>query len=100
MESQIVAPIMRVSARRWNMQERRRVQRTRVLKAARIICDQHSSAIDCTVLNLTNVGACLRVASSLDVSTGFDLTFDSAHSSRKCRVVWRNEDELGVSFER
>ena len=82
------------------MQERRRVQRTRVLKAARIISDRQPSAIACTVLNLTNVGACLRVASSLDVSTGFDLTFDSAHSYRKCRVVWRNEDELGVSFER
>jgi hypothetical protein len=40
------------------MRDKRRVQRTRALKGAKIILNNHSSVFDCTVHNLTNVGAC------------------------------------------
>lgn len=81
------------------MEERRQVQRTRVLKGAKIIFNKNASVIDCTVRNLTHVGACLRVATSVGIPTGFDLSFDSVHSRRTCLVVWRTEDKLGILFQ-
>jgi hypothetical protein len=41
-----------------SMPERRQVQRTRVLKGAKIILNNRSSLFDCTVRDLTNVGGC------------------------------------------
>jgi PilZ domain len=80
------------------MEERRRVQRTQVLKGAKIILNGRSSMFDCTVRNLTNFGACLHLASPLGTPGTFDLTFDSARSSRLCRVIWRSQNKLGVAF--
>jgi PilZ domain len=80
------------------MEDRRRVQRTQVLKGAKMILNGRSSVLECTVRNLTNFGACLHLASPLCTPETFDLTFDSARSSRSCRVIWRNQNKLGVSF--
>ena len=44
------------------MEERRQIQRTSVLKNAKIILNNSSSLHDCTVLNLTNVGSCIALA--------------------------------------
>jgi PilZ domain len=80
------------------MDERRHIPRTRTLKSARIVFNHSSSVIDCTVRNLTNIGACLHVPDSLGVPESFDLMFDSAHVRRHCRVIWRTDTKLGVSF--
>ena len=80
------------------MQERRRVQRTRVLKGAKIILNNRSSLFDCTVINLTNLGSCVCLASSVGIPESFALSFDRARSSRPCRVIWRTEKKLGISF--
>ncbi len=80
------------------MDERRRVQRTRVLKAAKIIINDRASVFDCTVRDITNLGACLQLSSSVGIPNSFDLIFDSIHSSRLCHVKWRTVDKLGVSF--
>ncbi len=81
------------------MDERRKIQRTRTLKSARIVFNHSSSVIDCTVRNLTNIGACLHVPDSLGVPESFELMFDSAHVRRRCTVVWRTDTKLGVSFD-
>jgi hypothetical protein len=81
------------------MQERRQVQRTRVLKDAKILLKNSSALLDCTILNLTNMGSCLSLESSTSIPNSFDLTLDRAISSRACRVIWRNDDKLGVSFD-
>jgi hypothetical protein len=31
--------------------------------------------------------------------TSFDLTFDNFHTVRKCHLIWRNGDFLGLAFE-
>ena len=80
------------------MQDKRGVQRTCTLKGAKIILHNLSSIFDCTVLNLTNVGACICVPSSVGIQNSFDLSFDRANSSRRCRVIWRTENRVGVSF--
>ena len=78
--------------------EHRRVQRTQVLKEAKIILNSHSSLLDCRVRNLTNFGACLQIASPIGIPQHFELTFDSARSSRLCRVIWQTNDQLGIEF--
>jgi hypothetical protein len=78
--------------------ERRRQTRARTLKSARILFNQHHSVIDCTVRNLSPVGACLNVASALGIPERFDVIFESDHSIRPCRLVWHKEKQLGVEF--
>jgi hypothetical protein len=80
------------------MQDKRRVQRTRVLKDAKIILNNRSSLFDCTVINLTNLGSCVYLPSSARIPNSFALSFDRARSSRRCRVIWRTESKLGISF--
>lgn len=79
--------------------ERRRVQRTRVLKGVMIIFSQRALTVNCVVRNLTNLGACLHVARTTSIPAAFELTFDDGRSSRMCRVIWRRGDRLGVTFE-
>ena len=78
--------------------EQRRAQRTRVLKGAKIILNSSTSLLDCSVRNLTNLGACLQIASPLGIPQQFDVTFDCARSRRPCRVIWRTSKQLGVEF--
>jgi hypothetical protein len=78
--------------------EHRRVQRTRVLKGAKIILSGHSSLFDCRVRNLTNAGACLQIASPIGIPQLFEITFDCGRSSRPCRLIWQTNDQLGVEF--
>jgi PilZ domain len=79
--------------------ERRRVQRTRVLKAAKsLLMNNSTSLLDCSVRNLTNLGACLQISSPLGIPQQFDVTFDYARTRRPCRVIWQTSKQLGVEF--
>jgi hypothetical protein len=80
--------------------ERRRETRVRVLKAARILLNGHFSAISCTVRNLSEGGACLNVASTIGIPERFDLIFETDKTTRPCRMVWQQEQRLGVQFAR
>jgi hypothetical protein len=78
-------------------QERRKAARHRTLKGARITFHDHAVAIDCTVRNLSDEGACLKVASPIGIPNTFDLVLDSA-CVRHCRVTWRKATQIGVEF--
>jgi hypothetical protein len=80
--------------------ERRRESRARTLKSARIVFNHHRSVIDCTVRNLSPLGACLNVASAIGVPDEFDVIFDADQSIRPCRMIWHKEKQLGVEFSR
>jgi hypothetical protein len=80
-------------------QNRRGVQRTKVLRNAKIIVPHRSPVIHCTVQNLTDGGACLMVANTYGVPQAFELTFEQGRTRRACRVVWRTADKLGVAFQ-
>ena len=79
--------------------DRRGVQRTKVLRNAKIIVPRRSPVIHCTVQNITSGGACLKLANTYGVPQTFDLTFEHGRTRRRCRVVWRTNDKLGVAFE-
>jgi hypothetical protein len=83
------------------MDERRSVTRTRIRHNAEIVVERRSAeTLQCTLHNLTSTGACLTLASTYRVPDTFALTFDHGRSSRPCRVKWRTNDRLGVSFEK
>jgi len=78
---------------------RRAVPRTSVLRNAKIIVPRRSAMIHCTVQNITSGGARLKMANTYGLPQTFDLTFEHGRTRRSCRVVWRTNDELGVTFE-
>ena len=79
--------------------ERRALQRTRVLRCAKLLVPRRSPVIHCTVQNITGAGACLKLATTFGLPETFDLTFEHGRTRRRCRVVWRADDRLGVLFE-
>ena len=79
--------------------DRRDVQRTKVLRNAKIIAPRRDSVIHCTVQNITSGGACLKLANTSGVPDYFELTFELGRTRRSCRVIWRTADQLGVAFE-
>jgi len=79
------------------VQERRKVTRSRVLKGAKIVIGS-VSAIDCVVRNVTNTGARLQIANTIELPESLGLTFDGGFTVRPCRVAWRSVTETGVQF--
>ena len=77
--------------------ERRKSGRSRVLKSAKLVLGR-SAIIDCVVRNLTNKGARLQIANTVDLPREFEMTFDGGYSIRPCRLVWRTVTETGVEF--
>ncbi len=73
-------------------------QRRRVLKGASIVFNDSGSTINCTVRNLSETGAQLRVVSVLGIPNQFELRLGDQSRSWGCEVVWRKETELGVRF--
>jgi len=78
-------------------EEHRNAARHRVLKGAHITFIGHGAAIDCTVRNLSDGGACLKAASPIGIPDTFDLVLDSA-SVHRCCVTWRKSTQIGVAF--
>jgi hypothetical protein len=77
--------------------ERRKSARSRVLKSAKLVLGR-SSIIDCVVRNLTNTGARIQIANTVELPRDFEMTFDGGHSIRPCRLIWRSVTETGVEF--
>ena len=80
------------------MLDRRRAQRLRSLKSARIDFNPHWPPIDCVVRNVSPLGACIEMGGGFNTSIEFDLTFLTAQEKRACRQIWRRDNRLGVEF--
>jgi zona occludens toxin (predicted ATPase) len=78
--------------------ERRATIRHRTLKGGRVVTNAGYSTYDCTVRNLSEAGARLRVTSIIGIPEDFELAMDDGRKFA-CRVMWRKETELGVTFE-
>ena len=76
--------------------ENRIATRHRVLKGGKI--QFGGGSIDCTVRNISDTGAALDVTSPLGIPEQFILVTDV--SQLPCRVVWRKEKRIGVTFKK
>jgi hypothetical protein len=81
------------------MVERRRIARTRIFAPIIVIPSQGSLLRDCAVRDITSLGARLEFSDVPVLPTDFALTFDSARTLRRCHLVWRIANEVGVTFE-
>jgi len=79
------------------MSEKRAKQRQRVLKSAKLRLNR-GGIIDCTIRDISEGGARLRVASPLGIPEFVELVFGD-ETARPCRVVWRKEAQIGVEFQ-
>lgn len=80
------------------MSESRTAPRHRVLKAG-LIEFSGGGAIRCAVKNLSASGAALEFESALDIPDRLTLCIQPDAIKRQCRVVWRGQKRIGVSFE-
>lgn len=81
------------------MYERRSIGRTTICKGAKVFLSPKRGTVACTVRNITNNGASIRVDGLNILPTNFELSFDNFRTSRKSRLVWRDGAFLGVAFE-
>ena len=78
------------------MEERRASPRARRLKAGKIVLNDGRSVFECSVRNVSATGACLLVGNGFLIPGDFKLMLDG--DTRRCDVVWRRPDRMGVSF--
>jgi hypothetical protein len=79
------------------MDEHRIAQRRRLLKAGSI--QFGDAAIDCTVRNMSAIGAALEVVTPLFIPDRFKLVVQTEQLKRPCHIVWRREKRIGVAFD-
>jgi hypothetical protein len=79
------------------MLERRKTSRHRILKPGPIAV-KRGGGISCMVRNISEAGACLEVASPLGIPDDFTLVIESDHVQRPCRVAWRQQKRIGITF--
>ncbi|OCJ64597.1 hypothetical protein A6U97_28010 [Agrobacterium tumefaciens] len=79
------------------MSERRKSDRMRSLKGARIIYGNGSLTRDCAVRNLSRSGAKLVMPSTAGIPDSFKLEFEDG-ARKNCIVRWRKLADIGVEF--
>ena len=80
------------------MDDRRVAPRRRTLLEGHIEL-AGGGAIDCTIRNISDGGARLRVVSVIGVPDAFVLSYGINSQRRPVRVTWRQETELGIAFD-
>jgi hypothetical protein len=81
------------------MAEHKRYPRLRTFKAGKIVFDRNCCIIDCMVRNVSAAGACLHVPSTVGIPDRFDLVIAPEKYPRPCRVAWKDEKRVGVTFQ-
>jgi hypothetical protein len=81
-----------------NLFERRSIGRTRITKGALLFLDQKLGISSCSIRDITNLGAGIRVQSLNVLPLIFELSFDNFRTVRACQLVWRQSEFLGVAF--
>jgi hypothetical protein len=79
--------------------DRRAVGRTTIERGALLFFKGQPGARGCHICDLTDRGARIRTHDLALLPTDFDLTTDNFRTTRRCRLVWRDGDFLGVVFE-
>ena len=72
-------------------------QRRSTFKRGRINAER-LPGLDCLVRNLSDTGAGLEIDSKLVPVDEFNLIILPEYLNRKCRVVWRKPNRIGVRF--
>ncbi|AWL91049.1 PilZ domain-containing protein [Bradyrhizobium ottawaense] len=79
------------------MTERRKLERIDVDEVAYMFGDGASSR--CRVLNMSEHGAAIELPSKRFVNSTFKLMLEKDRTVYSCRLIWSNDNRIGVSFE-
>ena len=79
------------------MEEKRRHPRIEVNEPAYVSSD--GSVMACTVLNISAEGAAIDVENPAFVPARFRLVMAHDHSVHECRVVWIQDNRIGLTFQ-
>ena len=79
--------------------ERRAVGRTTIDRNVLMFFSGQKDVRACCVRNVTNQGAGLRLNGLNILPSEFGISFDNFRSMRKCRLIWRDGDFVGLRFE-
>ena len=77
---------------------RHRPSRRRTNQPAWMTVDGSFATRQCTVLDISEGGARLKVEDAHFVKPHFHLRFERNSPGRLCRVAWRKGDVIGVKF--
>ena len=78
------------------MYKHRSAQRAQASLRAGVIGSDQAPSIYCTVRNLSESGACLQAATTAEIPSTFAIVIEGER--RACRVIWRTDTQLGVTF--
>ena len=79
------------------MVETRNAPRYRVAKSAKI--DHGGDKIACVIRDISATGAAIELTDCVRVPTEFTLIVPEDRLRLQCRVVWRTEYRIGVTFD-
>ncbi len=82
-----------------NHDDNRSEFRRRTLKSGKIVFNEQSSVIDCTIRNLSDTGCQIIVLNHNDIPTAFELLLPSSGEKYQCEIIWRKGNEAGVKFK-
>ena len=77
-------------------EEQRFAPRTPLVQNAAIVLNDKPRSFPCSVRNLSAGGACIEVVLASQIPKQFGLALNGTRFS--CRVIWRTENKLGVTF--
>lgn len=66
----------------------------------RLFFEARRGVLTCEVHDVTNCGAGILLQDLNVLPLDFELTFDNFRNIRRCRVIWRQGDFVGVSFQK
>ena len=55
-------------------------------------------SVDCTIRNMSPIGAALEVATPVGIPHEITLNIVSRRERQHCHIVWRKEKRIGVAF--
>jgi hypothetical protein len=79
--------------------ERRAVGRTTINRDVSMFFTGQVRVRKCSVRDVTNLGAGLRLNGLNILASEFYISFDSFRTARRCRLIWREGDFVGAVFE-
>jgi hypothetical protein len=79
--------------------ERRSIGRTKIAKSALLFFLGQTGVRSCSVRDITNTGAGIRTQDLPALPLNFELSFDNFRTARKCQLIWRQGEFVGVAFD-
>jgi hypothetical protein len=78
--------------------DRRKSRRLKVPHRG-LISSENGDGISCEIVNMSPFGARLELGTPMEVPETFVLVVEAEHIRWPCRVIWRDQTQVGVAFK-